>query len=160
MAKAKSKETTTKSRTAEKPAPVTTAHGFDGERLVALLGAPMTDPRIAEILRELGYTKPVNEDVELKKLGIGLSFQDDQLRQVRFELRRRWTGCAKYEGRLPYDLSPDLRTKDQATVLADRAPGEPMNDTWYSYKFPTHTLSMGFGKTYVETVFVYVSSKA
>lgn len=142
----------TKKPTAKAKAPASSA--FDGDRLVALLGASIADPRLVAIIRELGFTKPIEDDIELKKLGIALVFEDDKLHQIQFEIRRKWTGHARYEGRLPYGMSSDLLTKDQATVLAAHAKGSPSSDSWYSYEFPTYEISMGFGKTYVETVFV------
>lgn len=154
------KKAPAKKKAAKKPpaakAPAGSSAGFDGDRLVSLLGADITDPRLVAIIRELGFTKPIADDIELKKLGIALSFENDKLRQVRFEIRRKWTGHARYEGRLPFGMSADTLTKDQATVLAAHGTGRVTSDSWYRYDFPSYEISMGFGKTYVETVFAAV----
>ncbi len=130
---------------------------FDGHRVLAMIGLRYDDPLIVGALADLGYTKPCNGDrVELRKLGISLLFKDKHLSQVQFELRRRWTGFAKYLGRLPYGISGDLKKVDALRVLADHAPApERLDDNgWCQYEFPAYTIAMGFGKAYLETVFV------
>ena len=43
---------------------------------------------------------------------------------------------------LPLGISVDLKTKDAETILANRAPGSRMNDSWFKYTFPDFTISM------------------
>jgi len=150
-----------------KPAkPARAKKPFDGARLIPLLRAPHDDKHLVAILRELGHTKDLLESsrtwppsIELKKLGLALQFEGKRtgkpkLLQIQFELRRRWTGHSKYRGLLPYGLSPDLRTADRSTALVGHATKVTEGDDWSYYDFPTHQVAMGFGKTFVETVFV------
>jgi len=155
-----SREDRARDRAQKLAAALEAAARLDGDRVLPLLGRPHDDPELVRLLAELGHTKPpVCESIELRKLGICFAFDAEvdgkpALSQVRFELRRRWTGCAKYPGRLPYGISPDLKTADAERVLASRGRGERMNDTWYAYHFDDHQIAMGFGTRFVETVFV------
>ena len=154
VAKAKAQPVAKAKPAVAKPPPATAA-GFDGTRLVDLLGVQATDERLVQIVRELGYTKPLGDNVELKKLGIALVLDDGRLQQIQFEIRRRWTGHAKYEGVLPYGISSDHATRDAATTLPGHTQDEPLGNTgWGQWQMPGHTVSIGFGKKLIETVFV------
>ena len=141
-------------RAALDAAALAAATAFDGDRVVSLLGRTATDPELQRVLAELGYTKPITESVDLKKLGIVFSFENGVLYQVIFELRRAWTGRKRFPGRLPHGVSPDLATAAAEQVLAEVATGKRTNDSWYAYVFADHEIAMGFGKKFVETVFV------
>ena len=136
---------------------------FVGDRVLALLGQAFDSPPITALVAELGAKprKVTDADFELKKLGIAFTFDNEvdgrpALSQVRFELRRKWTGHSKFAGVLPYGISPDLSIKEAETVLAGKAMSvEPLNaSAWVTYRFPTHDISLGFGKKLLETVFV------
>jgi len=131
---------------------------FEGERLVTLLGASPTDMRVVSILRELGYHKPVGEHgVELKKLGLSLTFDNDKgLKQIQFEIRRAWTGHSRYPGKLPYGISSDHKTKESDATMGGTPPARTNSSGggWAHWDMPGHEIAIGFGKTFIETVFV------
>lgn len=140
-------------------------------RLVELLGVVDTDARLTAVLAELGDTKGLAGSktwpptIELKQLGIALRFSarpsgKAKLQQIQFELRRAWTGYKKYAGLLPYGLSSELRTVERATALGAFSRRTPrVGQDWCFYPFPKHEVAIGFGRTFVETVFVIAKKR-
>jgi hypothetical protein len=127
--------------------------GFNGEDAVGLLGLAAPDERLVAVLLALGHAKPLAADVdelELKRVGFCLEFTSDtppRVQQVRFELRRGWTGCKMFPGRLPWGLPSDLRTTAANTALEAhghlRAPLSA-ND-WCIWDVDGVVASFGFG---------------
>lgn len=129
---------------------------FNGDDALDLLGLAATHERVLAVLGALGHHQPLPDDgklmnagLELLALGFCLAFTEPpaRVRQVRFELRRDWTGCEKFPGRLPWGLSSDLHADDVNTALLGRGRlVTPLGDNgWCHQEIDGYAAAFGFG---------------